>query len=460
MPALTIPRIIISGISENSSAEKVALGLVYILQNKGFNVSCCIIGSDFQLATVLSRAINRYVRLLDPRLLSFEQILSETYLSSLGADFLLIISPQGLYTSIKSDNFILTPAEIAVRTDTPVILTGEIDSLRSGIVPTVKGFKDFAQGLKILGYIGISGNKNIQKICDVPSLFAEFNPLPLVSILDLEIVNLLALPLGVSHKRNETSIDRKDLLILIKHLELKVNLEILIQISKKVKSIEITEFTANPLQRRTRIAVAEDLCFSLGYQNNLELLQYFGAEIVPFSIMTDQKLPKNISAIYLRGAFLNDYFIDLKDRLEIKSEVIEFAKKGGVIFSEGSATAFLCKDYGDNIDIPITQGLGLINASAKYSEKEEFYGEGLTEQISVIGDLDLPISFFNKNDWHLVRPEKMTRVLKISDFERNSFFDGYSPSAQIFASFSYLNFASNPQIALNLVDAAEVGVKN
>ena len=52
-----------------------------------------------------------------------------------------------------------------------------------------------------------------------------------------------------------------------------------------------------------RLGVARDQAFCFYYPENLELLAGFGAELVPFSPLTDRELPDNLHGLYLGGGY-------------------------------------------------------------------------------------------------------------------------------------------------------------
>ena len=56
-----------------------------------------------------------------------------------------------------------------------------------------------------------------------------------------------------------------------------------------------------------RIAVARDEAFCFYYQENMELLESLGVELIPFSPIHDQKLPEKVSGVILGGGYPENY---------------------------------------------------------------------------------------------------------------------------------------------------------
>ena len=73
----------------------------------------------------------------------------------------------------------------------------------------------------------------------------------------------------------------------------------------------------NPL----RIAVARDEAFCFYYQENMELLESLGAELIPFSPIHDQELPAKVSGVILGGGYPENYAKALSENTSMLASI-------------------------------------------------------------------------------------------------------------------------------------------
>ncbi|MBI5142856.1 MAG: cobyrinate a,c-diamide synthase [Nitrospirae bacterium] len=100
-------------------------------------------------------------------------------------------------------------------------------------------------------------------------------------------------------------------------------------------------------QTAARIAVAMDDAFCFHYPDNLDMLEAFGAEIVPFSPLADDCLPSGIDGVYLPGGYPELRIEKLSDnRLMLKS-INEWVMAGGVCYAECGGFMYLCEGMDD-----------------------------------------------------------------------------------------------------------------
>jgi cobyrinic acid a,c-diamide synthase len=93
-------------------------------------------------------------------------------------------------------------------------------------------------------------------------------------------------------------------------------------------------------KKRLRIGVARDRAFSFYYQDNLDLLEELGAELIFWSPLQDQGLPDDINGLYFGGGFpevfakeLSENYGVLRDvKNAILSDIPTYAECGGLMY--------------------------------------------------------------------------------------------------------------------------------
>ncbi len=103
----------------------------------------------------------------------------------------------------------------------------------------------------------------------------------------------------------------------------------------------------NQKSKIPKIAVAIDNAFCFYYQENLDILRKFGAEIVSFSPLKDKRLPENINGIYLGGGYPELYAKKLESNRILRRDIKDFADKGLPIYAECGGLMYLGKRLKD-----------------------------------------------------------------------------------------------------------------
>jgi cobyrinic acid a,c-diamide synthase len=89
-----------------------------------------------------------------------------------------------------------------------------------------------------------------------------------------------------------------------------------------------------PQRPKTAIAVARDQAFSFYYQDSLDLLEAWGAELIPFSPLSDPGLPEGVGGVYLGGGFPELFARDLSGNRALLASLRQAAHDDLPIYAE------------------------------------------------------------------------------------------------------------------------------
>jgi cobyrinic acid a,c-diamide synthase len=462
MNQVQVPRIIIAGAAQSVGKSLIGTGLAVALRKRNLSLSCCVSGPNLIQAVIYHRLSRRYVRCLDQKLLSGGQVVQTIRQAGLGADLVLIEGNGGLYDGYSPSNLRGSDAELAAMSGTPVVLVVDVKDLGNSIVALGRGYLASSKGFELTGIIANrvgSRGPDGQEIRDANFYNACLQSANLGSLLGAvpEIGFEIPIPRSyISQHEQLTSLPMQFFVDIGTMIAEQVAIDALLELSNRALPLTQEDLSKAPSGRRCRIAVSDDACFNLLFQDNLDLLRHFGAEVVPFSPLADSGLPKKVGAVYLTGGCLAAYEGEIAGNSSMRETLKSFADAGGVVYAEGAGAAYLCRDIALNPGSAPVPGVGVIPGSAVPGYPRFQYCETVTIEDSIFGRPGMIQKGISTGEWELAQEDQMVKVLRTSRFGQATDMDGYSPGAQVVATFDFMHWGSNPTIAKNIVDAAEV----
>ncbi len=125
--------------------------------------------------------------------------------------------------------------------------------------------------------------------------------------------------------------------------------------------------------RRPRIAVARDEAFCFYYEDNLELLQALGADLVFFSTLHDQTLPENVQGMILGGGYPELYAAQLSGNQSMLASIRKAVCFGLPYLAECGGFMYL-HDTMEDMDGRIWPMAGVIHGHVRRTERLTRFG--------------------------------------------------------------------------------------
>jgi len=336
-----ISGIMITGTGSGCGKTAVTCALLSALKLRGKNVTAFKCGPDYIDPMFHSNIIGTKSRNLDVFLCG-ENTVKYLYLkNSAGADLSVIEGVMGMYDGVGFNDDSCSANHISRITGTPEIL-----------VVNAKG-KGISLAAEISGYLGFAENR-IKGI-----------------ILDGCSENMYSIYAGMLENRLHVKClgflpHMKDLEIASRHLGLVTAAEIddlknkmtklgeladkcldIEEIEKLAGCADKIECTEPPVIRRkqrgkpVRIGIAKDKAFCFYYEDSLDLLRSFGAELIEFSPIADSKIPENIAGLIFGGGYPELYADKLSSNTGMLRSVLTASRGGMPVFAECGGFMYL-----------------------------------------------------------------------------------------------------------------------
>ena len=232
----------------------------------------------------------------------------------------------GYYDGIGLDSSRASTFEVAQRTESPVVLVLNAKGAGLSALAVLDGFLHFAPENRIRGVI-LNGCTAMSYRTLARAIEERFSVracgfLPQMPDCSLESRHLVLI----------TAAEVDDLKEKMQRLAAKaretIDLDALLQIAKSAPPLTFTPPDIPVAGEHVRIGVARDRAFCFYYEDSLELLRRLGAELVPFSPLSDERLPEDLHGLYLGGGYPELYAERLEANAAIRASIRAAVERG------------------------------------------------------------------------------------------------------------------------------------
>ena len=372
------PTVVVAGVRSGVGKTTIATGIMGALTRRGFAVQPFKAGPDYIDPSYHQVACGVPSRNLDTWLLPHPTVLELYAKASARRQISVVEGVMGLFDGHSSLDEEGSTAQLAKLIGAPVILVADASKVARSVAAEVLGYQQFDPALNVAGVIlnGVASDRHLE-FCK-PQIEATTG-LPVLGYLPRRAEfeqperHLGLIPTV------EGTVARQWYDALIAQIEETIDVGRIAELAGMVAPPapsahpELVEgrhpqvYPSEPQPKRAVIAVAQDKAFNFYYQDSLDLLEAWGAEIVPFSPMEDASLPEGAGGVYLGGGFPEMFAAELSANRPMLDSIRQAAERGVPIYGECGGLMYLGRSLTgfDEVAYPMA---GLIPAVSAMSQ--------------------------------------------------------------------------------------------
>lgn len=337
-------RIMISGVSSGCGKTTVVCAVLQALVNRGLKTGAFKCGPDYIDPMFHSRIIGAKSANLDLHFFSENTLRYLLTKNGEGCDMSVIEGAMGYYDGAGLTSWKTSAHEIALVTETPVVLVVNARGAALSVLAVIEGFLHFRPESGIRGVIlnqctamtyaslsaAIEERFGIRCFGFLPKLdecAIESRHLGLVTAAEIE---------GLREKMQT----------LAAQAEKTLDIDSLLALGREAPPLRYAPIVL-PRKEKIRLAVARDKAFCFYYEDSLDAVREMGGEIVPFSPLGESALPEEIDGLYLGGGYPELYAAALSENASMRASVRDALARGVPCIAECGGFMYLTEAIGD-----------------------------------------------------------------------------------------------------------------
>ena len=453
---MSVPTLVVGAAQSGAGKTTATMALIMGLRRRGLNVQPFKVGPDYLDPQLLTWAAGRPCRSLEGWMLPPAHLLELFHRGCRGADVAVVEGVMGLFDGKSGDGDEASTAAIARLLDAPVVLVLDAARASRTVGAVGLGLSRADRRLNVVGAL-------LNRVASVRHRDACVEGLEAAGVPCLGHLfrgEALALPdryLGlVSPAEAEP---RRGLKRALENAATGLDLDELLRVAR-VPSRAAAQpelFPADPVPIRARIAIAHDRAFHFYYQDCLDLLEAWGAELVPFSPLESPLLPAGAGGVYLGGGYPELFAAELAANRSLIADLKRANRRGVLVYAECGGAMYVARAIEDAEGQrhrmaglwPVTVSLKHRRLTVGYRRVRacapSFLARGL------MGGPELPAHEFHYSHLRRHSGGGQAAWLVLDAGDRR---EGYA-TPHLTASYIHLHLGSRPVLAASFADACK-----
>lgn len=435
----------IAGTGSGCGKTTVACALLQALHNRGLKVQAFKCGPDYIDPMYHRMILGEGGINLDSFFFSENTLNMLLAKHGQGKDISIIEGVMGFYDGLGISTTRASSMEIAQMTETPVVLIADARGAALSVLAVISGFLDFIPENQICGVIlNRCSPGTAQLLSD--EIHSRFNGRvqPLGCLPKREDCAFESRYLGLRTASEDPSL-RDRLMLLEEQAEKTIDLDRLLELAGKSPDIRYSAPKLTRFSETVRIGIAKDKAFCFYYQDNPEILAEMGAELVPFSPLTDKTLPANLHGLYIGGGYPELYREELSHNTTMRNSVRLALERGMPCIAECGGFMYLTQSIAGS---PM---VGFLRGNCFETGKLTRFGyiSLRANEDSMLSPAGGVIPGHEFHYWDCDEPGNAFTAVKHS----GKSWTCAVASNRLYAGFPHFHFYANPDIAARFVQA-------
>jgi len=343
---VSIPTLVVGAAQSGAGKTTATMALIIGLRRRGLTVQPFKVGPDYLDPQLLTWASGRPCRNLEGWMLPPAHLLELFHRACRGADVAVVEGVMGLFDGKSGGGDAASTAAVARLLDAPVILV-----------------LDAARASRTVGAVGLGLSRADPRLNVVGALL---NRVATARHRDACVEGLEAagVPCLGHLFRGDALVLPDRYLGLISPAETEPRRGLEQALEKAAAALDLDEllrvarvpcrpaahpelFPAEPVPVRARIAIAHDRAFHFYYQDCLDLLEAWGAELVPFSPLDSPALPAGVGGVYLGGGYPELFAAELAANRSLIADLRTANRRGVLVYAECGGAMYVARAIED-----------------------------------------------------------------------------------------------------------------
>ncbi len=454
VPAHSIKGFVIAGERSGVGKTILTLALAKLLQDRGLRVQCFKVGPDFIDPGYHSIVTGRTSRNLDGWMMGKDNTVRCFEENMHNADIAIVEGVMGLFDGYDGRSEDGSTAQIAKWLNLPIILVVDGSSMARTAGALVFGFERYDPAVRITGVIfnKVASTRHYEYLRDGVMDRCNLDVLGYIPRGSEWHIPERHLGLVMAYEHDSLG---QSLQSLCQQMQQTVDIDSIIAYTRSDHDRDHCENNRNPSEQKNivTIGIARDEGFCFYYQDNIDLLQDYGARIVCFSPIHDAALPGGLDGLYLGGGYPELYAAQLHKNRKMRQAVLSFCRSGKPVYAECGGFIYLLQAIRDKKNKRYEMA-GFFPANAVMRPRLQRLG-----YVEIEAQNNCPFMHkgdkargheFHYSDISAIPPDINRCYTVYRKRGAESFAEGYQVG-NVLAGYVHLHFASHPDFALNFI---------